>query len=221
MRLPEKSAISVSRLQKKKDSHMPSRSREVRVVAALFAGGLSLALSGCARQQVHAAPPVAAAPAPSNAEMQRPMNTAPDTSASPPPETLSPPPTIPDSATAPPTVVAPHPKPARPLRPVTEPASEPPVDQPARPPAPQISPQLSPEEQANYERKTKDDLAVAEQNLQQASGRKTSAAQDDLKEKISRFMEQSRDAIKAGDLARAQNLAQKARLLSVELVQSL
>jgi hypothetical protein len=107
------------------------------------------------------------------------------------------------------------------LRPVTEPASEPPADQPTRPPAPQISPQLSPEEQANYERKTKDDLAVAEQNLQQASGRKTSAAQDDLKEKISRFMEQSRDAIKAGDLARAQNLAQKARLLSVELVQSL
>jgi hypothetical protein len=149
------------------------------------------------------------------------MNTAPDTSASPPPETLSPPPTIPDSATDPPTVVAPHPKPARPLRPVTEPASEPPADQPTRPPAPQISPQLSPEEQANYERKTKDDLAVAEQNLQQASGRKTSAAQDDLKEKISRFMEQSRDAIKAGDLARAQNLAQKARLLSVELVQSL
>jgi hypothetical protein len=149
------------------------------------------------------------------------MNTAPDTSASPPPETLSPPPVILDSATAPPTVAVPHPKPARPSRPVTEPVSEPPADQPARPPAPQISPQLSPEEQANYERKTKEDLAVAEQNLQQASGRKTSAAQDDLKEKISRFMEQSRDAIKAGDLARAQNLAQKARLLSIELVQSL
>jgi len=96
-----------------------------------------------------------------------------------------------------------------------------PADQTAHPPAPQISPQLSPEEQANYQRKTKEDLDVAERNLQQANGRKTSAAQDDLKEKIRRFIEQSRDATKAGDLARAQNLAQKARLLSIELVESL
>jgi hypothetical protein len=149
------------------------------------------------------------------------MNIAPDTNASPPVETIAPPPAIPDSATAPPAVVGPRPKPAKPPRPITEPAAEQPADQPAHPPAPQISPQLSPEVQANYERKTKEDLAVAEQNLQQASGRKTSAAQDDLKEKIRRFIDQSRDATKTGDLARAQNLAQKARLLSIELVESL
>jgi hypothetical protein len=200
---------------------MPSRSLEARVVAALIAGSFSLAVSGCARQQVHAAAPVAAAPAPSTADTQRPMNIAPDTNASPPAEAMAPPPTIPDAVTAPPAVIVSHPKPARPSRPVAEPANDPPADQPAHPAAPQISPQISPEEQANYERKTKEDLAIAEQNLQQASGRKTSAAQDDLKEKISRFMEQSRDAIKSGDLARAQNLAQKARLLSVELVESL
>lgn len=186
-----------------------------------MAAGLSLFVTGCARQHVHAAPPVAAAPAPSVAETQRPMNTAPDTNASPPTEAMAPPPAIPDATMTPPAVVVPHPKPAKPPRPVTEPANEPPADQPAHPPAPQISPQLSPEEQANYQRKTREDLDVAEKNLQQASGRKTSAAQDDLKEKIRRFIDQSREATKAGDLARAQNLAQKARLLSIELVESL
>lgn len=48
-----------------------------------------------------------------------------------------------------------------------------------------------------------------------------SAAQKDLVEKISSFLEQSRDAVKTGDWTRAQNLAQKARLLSLELVSSL
>jgi len=134
---------------------------------------------------------------------------------------MVPPPAIPDAVTAPPALVVPHPKPAKPARPVTDSASEPPADQPAHPPAPQISPQLSPDEQANYQRKTKEDLEVAERNLQQANGKTHSAAQEDLKEKIRRFIEQSRDATKAGDLARAQNLAQKARLLSVELVESL
>lgn len=200
---------------------MPSRSSNARVVAALIACGFSLAVAGCARQKVQAAPPVAAAPAPSAAENQRPMTIAPDTSASPPVEAIVPPPGIPDPATAPPAVVVPHPKPAKPPRTATEPATESPADQPAHPPAPQISPQLSPEEQASYQRKTKEDLDVAERNLQQASGKTHSAAQEDLKEKIRRFVEQSRDATRAGDLARAQNLAQKARLLSIELVESL
>lgn len=198
---------------------MPSRSLDARIVGALIACGVSLAAAGCARQNVHAAPPVPAIPT-TAAETQRPMTIAPDTNASPPPEIVAPPPAMPDSST-PPTVTAPRPKPARPQRPATEPAAEPPADQPAHPPAPQISPQLTPEEQAAFERKTNEDIGVAEKNLQVASGRKTSAAQDDLKEKIRRFIEQSRDAVKAGDLARAQNLAQKARLLSVELVESL
>jgi hypothetical protein len=149
------------------------------------------------------------------------MTIAPDTNASPPTEAVEAPPAVLDTTTTPPAVVVPHPKPAKPARPVAESATEPSADQPTHPPAPQISPQLSPAEQAGYERKTKEDLDVAEKNLQQANGRKTSAAQDDLKEKIRRFIDQSREAIKAGDLARAQNLAQKARLLSVELVESL
>jgi hypothetical protein len=57
--------------------------------------------------------------------------------------------------------------------------------------------------------------------LAQANGKQLSAGQQDLEEKIRSFLVQSRDASKSGDWARAQNLAQKARLLSVELVNSL
>jgi len=57
--------------------------------------------------------------------------------------------------------------------------------------------------------------------LQQANGRQLSAGQQDLVEKIHSFLDQARDASKGGDWARAQNLAQKARLLSTDLVDSL
>lgn len=90
----------------------------------------------------------------------------------------------------------------------------------AHPPAPQISPQLSPGDQAAYERKTGEDTSVAEKNLQETSGKQLNAAQQDLVGKIRSFLSQSRDASKDGDWVRAQNLAQKARLLSVELVNS-
>src|SRR4029077_4752609 len=113
---------------------MPSHSSEARVVAALIASGLSFAFAGCARQKVQAAPPVAAAPAPSAEDTQRPLTLAPDTTASPQTEeTMLPPPAIPNPPPPPPAVVAPHPKPAKPTRPVAEPAAEPPADQPAHP----------------------------------------------------------------------------------------
>ncbi len=199
---------------------MPSRSTDARIVATLVACGLSLATAGCSHKTVQAAAPVAAAPAPSLAETTRPMTIAPDTNATPPTETIAPPAVNTDPVTPPPAVVVPRPKPVKPSKPVTEPTAEPPAEA-AHPPAPQVSPELSAEEQANYQRKMNEDIGVAERNLQQAAGKTHSAAQDDLREKIRRFIEQSREASKAGDLVRAQNLAQKARLLSVELVESL
>jgi outer membrane biosynthesis protein TonB len=202
---------------------MASRSIEFRVVAAMFACGLSLASAGCAHKKVLAAAPVAAAPQPVVAEMERPMNIAPDTSATPPPEGVAAPPTIPAAATNPPPVTVPRTKPApAPRKPVADqPAAEPAADQPAHPPAPQILPQLSASDLEAYQRKTNEDLGIADQNLHQADGKQLSAAQKDLVEKISSFLEQSRDAVKSGDWTRAQNLAQKARLLSLELVNSL
>jgi hypothetical protein len=90
-----------------------------------------------------------------------------------------------------------------------------------RPPAPQISPELSEGEKANLQRGLKEDSAVAESNLRQANGKRLNAQQIDLEDKIKGFLDQSAAAAKEGDLARAKNLAQKARVLSVELVNSL
>ena len=61
---------------------------------------------------------------------------------------------------------------------------------------------------------------MARKNLQAARGKQLNAAQQDLVDKIGSFLAQSLDASKGGDWSRAQNLAQKARLLSVELVNS-
>jgi hypothetical protein len=94
------------------------------------------------------------------------------------------------------------------------------AEPPARAPAPQISPQLSPGDQASYERKTKEDAAMAEKNVQRANGKQLNAAQQDMVEKVRSFLADARDASKSGDWARAQNLALKARLISVELVNS-
>lgn len=62
---------------------------------------------------------------------------------------------------------------------------------------------------------------MAEKNLQLATGKQLRAAQKDLVEKISGFLGQAHEAILADDWIRAQNLAEKALVLSTELVKSL
>jgi outer membrane biosynthesis protein TonB len=190
---------------------MPSRSIDVPVVAAFVVCALALGVSGC-KHNVQAAAPVASAPAPTPKQ----------------PPTATPAPELPKQTENPPATeplpIAATPPPAPPHKPATRKPAETPVEpaeQPTRPPAPQISPQLSADDQASYERKTSDDMSVAEKNLAQANGKQLNAGQQDLEEKIRSFLAQSRDASKSGDWARAQNLSQKARLLSVELVNSL
>lgn len=90
----------------------------------------------------------------------------------------------------------------------------------ARHAAPLISPQLTPVEKAAYQRRTNEAIAAAEGNLHQAAGRQLTAAQRDLIEKINGFLTQAREAIQDSDWGRAQNLAQKAQFLSVDLVNS-
>lgn len=183
--------------------------------AVILACGCAFAATGCSENKVRAAAP---AIAPTSAEAQRPMNTAPDTDASPPVEAAVPP-AVPASSAQPPIAISPV-KPPAPRKPSEQqPAEE--AEQTAHPAAPQISPQLSPGDQATYERRTGDDIAIAERNLGQTSGKQLNAAQQDLVEKIRSFVSQSRDASKGGDWSRAQNLAQKARLLSDELLNSL
>ena len=150
------------------------------------------------------------------------MTMAPDTDATPPLEAGAVPPALPtESLVQSPFAIPgmrPTPSPPRPAvgQPTTEVAAEP----AARPVVPQISPQLSPGDQASYQRKTNEDVVTAERNLQEASGKQLNAGQQDLIEKIRSFLAQSREASKGGDWARAQNLSQKARLLSIELMNS-
>jgi hypothetical protein len=201
---------------------MPSR-LDNRIALALLASVLSLAAAGCEGNTVRASAP-ALAPAPAPAQADRPMTTAPDTDATPPMDAaVTPPPSIPAPPTPAPSVAIPATPPApAPRRPTEGQAPDQgDVGSAARRPALLITPELSPGDQASYERKTADDLAVAEKNLGQADGKQLSAAQQDLVAKITSFAAESRDASKSGDWARAQNLAQKARLLSIELLNSL
>ena len=52
------------------------------------------------------------------------------------------------------------------------------------------------------------------------AGRRLNAVQDDLAEKVRGFLSQAHEAIRANDWVRAQNLAEKAQVLSAELVKS-
>jgi hypothetical protein len=202
---------------------MPNQANGFRTPLILLLAALPFAADGCARKTVHAAAPVSAAPSPASAAAERPMNTAPDTTAQPPAETVNPsPPVLPAASAPPPAVSVPAKKPPAPRRQSGEQAASDNGSEPAEhPPAPQISPQLSPQDQATYQRRTDEAVSTAEKNLQQASGKQLNAAQQDLVDKIRSFLADSRDASKAGDLARAELLAQKASLLSVELINSL
>jgi hypothetical protein len=149
------------------------------------------------------------------------MTIAPDTDASPPSESapITPPAVAAEEPVTPPITIpaTKAPNPRRPMEPPVETA----IEQPTKKQVPVISPQLSPEDQASYEKKTGDDVSVAERNLQGAQGKQLNASQRDIVDKVRSFLTQARDASKGGDWARAQNLAQKARLLSIELANSL
>lgn len=60
--------------------------------------------------------------------------------------------------------------------------------------------------------------AATEENLKKIAGRPLTPSQQDTVSQIKEFMEQSKTAVAARDMQRGHNLAQKARLLSDELV---
>jgi hypothetical protein len=198
---------------------MPSRNSAVDLATLALACSLGLGAAGCTQKRVSAAVPAATPPIALSPETDRPMTIAPDTDATPPREAEAAPPTIPPAATPPaPEIIEPAAPPAPKRKPEEHPAQ---AEQPAEHHAPQIAPQISPTDQSMYARKTADDIAAAEHNLDQTNGKHLSAAQQDLADKIRSFVAQSRDASKGGDWDRAQNLAQKAHLLSTELLNSL
>lgn len=188
------------------------RARAFHLALLLLALSAGLWVSGCVKRRVQAAPPVIV---PTPTEAPAPSAPQPETKPSAPPET-SPPATI---------LVVPPPKAPPTKRGTrTEPPANPPPEQPPTVPAapPQISPRLSAQEQAEAERRTSEDISLAERNLLLApDSNHLSVAQRDLVEKIRGFLAQAREAIRAADWVRARTLAQKARVLSIELVNSL
>ncbi len=181
--------------------------RKIQLLALLCAA--SATLVGCASKHiVRAAPPSVSTPPP---EVTSPMPVP-----EPPPPvttTAEPAPEVPSPAPPP----APGKRPPAPRRPAPPETAE---STPAKPAAPQISPQLSARDLEATKTNTTANIATAEQNLQMANGRQLSAPQKDLVEKIKGFLTQSHEAITADDWVRAQNLAEKARVLSAELVKS-
>lgn len=183
-----------------------------RVTLALLLLGVALFASGCKKRTVQAAPPVLVAqPAPTQPEPEAKQPEAKPEPASTTPTTPAPTPAAPKPTS---------PRTTTPAKPAPTPAPEP---APAAPKvaAPQISPRLSPAEVAEYQKKTEEAIAAAERNLQRSYGRRLNAAQTDLVEKIRGFLAQAHEASRAADWVRARNLAEKAQVLSVELVNSL
>jgi hypothetical protein len=114
------------------------------------------------------------------------------------------------------TIRPPSPPPIRRSPSTTEPEPE-----PVKAVAPQISPQLSDEERARAKASADENIRNAQKNLDSANGKKLTANQMDMADKIRGFLKQAQDALAASDWTRASNLAEKAKLLSDELVKSL
>jgi hypothetical protein len=181
--------------------------RKIQLLALLCA--VSTGLAGCASKHiVRAAPPSVSTPPPEDTAPMPPPETPPPVAT-----TEEPAPEVPSSVPPP----VPGKRPAAPRRPAPAETADP---SPAKPAPPQISPQLSARDLAATKKNTTDNITTAEKNLQMANGKQLSAAQKDLMEKIRGFLTQSNEAIKSDDWVRAQSLAEKARVLSAELVKS-
>jgi len=181
--------------------------RKIQLLALLCA--VSAVMAGCASKHiVRAAPPSVSAPPPEETSPMPPPETPPPVST-----TEEPAPEVPSPAPPP----APGKRPAAPRRPAPAETAE---STPAKPAPPQISPQLTARDLEATKKSTTANITTAERNLQLANGKQLSAAQKDLTEKIKGFLSQSHEAIMADDWVRAQNLAEKARVLSAELVKS-
>lgn len=184
--------------------------RKLELLAPLCAAVL-LGMAGCANKHiVRAAPPSVSEPPPQEITPM-PVPEAPpvDTTTTVEPAPEVPTPELPPSPAKKPVAPKPRPAPAETAEPT-----------PPKPAPPQISPQLSARDLQTAKSNTTTNITMAEQNLQVANGKQLSPPQKDLVEKISGFLSQAHEAIRADDWVRAQNLAEKARLLSAELVKS-
>ncbi len=120
----------------------------------------------------------------------------------------------------PPAPLATRTPPAPPRTHSVAPASNP-NPAPGKSDTPQIVPGLSSQESAALRQQTGQSLSSAERSLAATAGKSLNATQSDLASKVRSFISDAREAGRAGDWARARDLAKKAQVLSEELVGSL
>lgn len=181
-------------------------------IALLLIGASAPILAGCGRNIVRAASPSVATP-PQPGPRPVASTSGPAAEPIPAPEISEPAPELVPSPAA-----EPQPPRPRPVAPAPV-AAEPPRPRPEVAP-PQISPVLTRADEQRLTQLATDQIRVAERNLQTATGKRLNALQEDLYQKVQGFLSQAHEAIRANDWVRAQNLAEKAQVLSAELVKS-
>jgi hypothetical protein len=82
----------------------------------------------------------------------------------------------------------------------------------------EIAPGVTEQQVSQQISATNDLLAMTDENLKTIKSRKLTAGQQDTVDQIKNYMEQSRSASRNGDVQRAYTLANKARMLSGDLV---
>lgn len=87
----------------------------------------------------------------------------------------------------------------------------------ARDESAQLAPGMSKDQEISNREATSRLLATTDANLKSIADRQLTSAQQSQLDQIRTYVKQSKQASDAGDLARAQTLANKARLLSDEL----
>jgi hypothetical protein len=85
-------------------------------------------------------------------------------------------------------------------------------------PAAQIAPDISPDESARQRQQAEHSLGSTDDQLKQLAGRTLDAQQQESVAQIRNYMQGARSALKEGDVHRADTLAEKAHLLSDDLL---
>ena len=194
---------------------MPPSTQRVQIAVLVLACAGAI---GCHHATAHAAAPSEAAPPAASPQPAPAKPAASEAATAPAPANPAPAKSTTESAPA----TNPAPKSAEPKPHPAAPAAPPPEEPPAPKPAPpQITLRISPAEEAEQRSQTQKSIAEAEANLHRVSGRDLTDTQRDMVEKIQNFLAQARQASEIPDWSRARILAEKARLLSTELVNSL
>jgi hypothetical protein len=85
-------------------------------------------------------------------------------------------------------------------------------------PVVQLAPSVTDQQASQQRQSTAQLLAATDANLNKISARQLSSSQQDMVNQIRNYVQQAKEAEKAGDLQRARNLAFKAQLLSDEVL---